>query len=182
MSYKDKRWKTTRKYMAKKSPLNQILYGPPGTGKTYNTINVALKILEPEFIQENEERSKLKEKFDNYIKKGRIGFVTFHQSFSYEEFVEGLRAESDDDGNIQYSVQDGIFKRLCEKAEKDDNSIAIDDAINRLIEKLEGESLHLQTSRGKGFTVTYRGGITFRIKPDSSDNLTDFHSCSFQLD
>jgi len=102
-------------------PLNQILFGPPGTGKTYNTINKALAILDPECWslydkdESPEARKALKTRFDELVKEGRIDFVTFHQSFSYEDFVEGIRAESDgDSGQLTYDVVDGVFKRMCD--------------------------------------------------------------------
>lgn len=99
------------------SRLNQILYGPPGTGKTYQTIEKALEILDPEFLAENQERSDLKRRFDELVEAQRIAFVTFHQSFSYEDFVEGLRAKVEN-GQLCYEVEDGVFKRLCERARK----------------------------------------------------------------
>ena len=101
-----------------RSPLNQILFGPPGTGKTYHTINKALAILDPAWLAEHEtDRQALKARFDELVKEGRIDFVTFHQSFSYEDFVEGIRAESDaESGQLTYEVVDGVFKRLCEVA------------------------------------------------------------------
>lgn len=156
--------------------LNKILYGPPGTGKTFHTINRALEILEPDFYRENKEnRTALKKRFDTLKEQNLIGFVTFHQSFSYEDFVEGLRAEASDDGaGVHYYVQDGIFKILCDEAKKDANSGSIDEAITNLIEKTEEEPLRLQTSSGKYFLVTYRGGRTFRIKPESSDKAVDY--------
>ena len=96
---------------------NQILYGPPGTGKTYHTVNKALEILDPGFYEANKsDRSTLKRRFDELKAKGRIDFVTFHQSFSYEDFVEGLRASTDENGQIHYEVEDGIFKRMCDAA------------------------------------------------------------------
>ena len=102
-------------------PLNQILYGPPGTGKTYHTINKALAILDPECWSQYdkdespEARKALKARFDELVKEGRIDFVTFHQSFRYEDFVEGIRAESDgDSGQLTYDVVDGVFKRMCD--------------------------------------------------------------------
>lgn len=135
MGYRDKQWQITRKTMKKNLPLNSIFYGPPGTGKTYNTINAAIDIIEPDH-EEEQSRQDLKKKFDEYMDTGRIGFVTFHQSFSYEDFVEGLRAKSDD-GNIQYYIQDGIFKELCNRAGKNSDDVQkvpfvlIIDEINR---------------------------------------------------
>lgn len=95
--------------------LNRILYGATGTGKTYNTINHALSIIEHKSLEklEIESREELKKRFDAYKEKGKIKFVTFHQSFSYEDFVEGIRAESDKDGNLNYLVKDGVFKEIC---------------------------------------------------------------------
>jgi 5-methylcytosine-specific restriction protein B len=98
--------------------LNTILYGPPGTGKTYTTINKALGILDPAFVATNPNRPQLKQRFDELQAAKRIEFVTFHQSFSYEDFVEGLRAWNDEaSGDLRYSIEDGVFKRLCQRAE-----------------------------------------------------------------
>ena len=96
-------------------PLNQILYGPPGTGKTYATVEAALEILDPAFLDSHQgDRPALKKRFDEFGASGRVRFVTFHQSFAYEDFVEGLRAESGADGQLRYKVQPGVFKALCE--------------------------------------------------------------------
>lgn len=101
-------------------PLNQILYGPPGTGKTYSTIDAALEILDPAFKAAHPhatQRAERKARFDELVRERRVRFVTFHQSFSYEDFVEGLRATtSEDTGQIRYEVVDGVFKSLCEAA------------------------------------------------------------------
>lgn len=101
------------------APLNQILYGPPGTGKTYATVDAALGILDPDFLaQYGADRSALKSRFDALTREQRVRFVTFHQSFSYEDFVEGLRATTDEETQqLRYEVVDGVFKSICTTAE-----------------------------------------------------------------
>lgn len=97
-----------------KVSLNRILYGPPGTGKTYHTVNEALAIVDPEFLSQHiADRRRLKARFDELVTKNRIGLVTFHQSFSYEDFVEGLKASNTESGQVNYEIEDGIFKRMC---------------------------------------------------------------------
>ena len=101
-------------------PLNQILFGPPGTGKTFNTINKAIEIIENRVLSSEElepkNRTVLKNKFEEYKKAGLIEFVTFHQSYGYEEFVEGIKADLDSD-EIKYKLEEGIFKKLANLAE-----------------------------------------------------------------
>lgn len=113
-----------------KQPLNQILFGPAGTGKTYHTIDHALKILDPSLTEELDsednsyDRETLKNKFDEFVAKGQVKFVTFHQSFSYEDFIEGIRAESVEieieNGKkiktLDYLIKDGVFLELCKSA------------------------------------------------------------------
>lgn len=133
-----------------KIPLNQILYGPPGTGKTYNTINKALEILG---ITEKD-RENQKKLFDDFIKQGQVRFVTFHQNYGYEEFIEGIKPIIPKDksnneikeNSITYKVKNGIFKTLCKKAKKDESNryILIIDEINRgNISKIFGELITL---------------------------------------
>ena len=106
--------------------LNTILYGPPGTGKTYHTVIYAVAIIENRELAsvEAESYSDVLTRYNDYKAQGRIEFTTFHQSFGYEEFIEGIRPvvsgedETNDVGDVQYSVQPGIFKRFCERAER----------------------------------------------------------------
>lgn len=92
---------------------NIILYGPPGTGKTYNTIDKALSIIEGQpFLGTRQEAVS---RYKQYVSEGWIVFTTFHQSLSYEDFVEGIKPIVVD-GSLSYGVQDGIFKELCKKA------------------------------------------------------------------
>ena len=161
-------------------PLNQILYGPPGTGKTYSTINKALEILgynekgesldteknqadlmefaEKVDIEALKDREKTKALFDYYKKDvGQIAFITFHQSYSYEEFVEGIKPilinekgekvkKPNASTKMAYTIENGIFKELCEKAKEDSQKpyILIIDEINRgNISKILGELITL---------------------------------------
>lgn len=94
--------------------LNTILYGVAGTGKTYSTVIYAVAIVENKSI---EEVSKLDyidvlEKFKDYKNKNLIEFITFHQSYSYEEFIEGIKPTLNTT-EISYNLQDGIFKKFC---------------------------------------------------------------------
>jgi len=103
---------------------NIILYGPPGTGKTYSTIQYAVAIIEDKPLSEvkSEDYQEVFKRYLKYKDAGLIAFVTFHQSFSYEEFIEGIRpvVSSDENGEstggIEYVIQDGVFKLFCNKA------------------------------------------------------------------
>lgn len=120
----------SKKKDAPVNSLNQILYGPPGTGKTYATTEMAVKVAEPLWYEDTcaalvgtelstiELRRVVKEKYDQLVEEQRIMFTTFHQSFSYEDFIEGIRANTDGQSNaLNYGIEDGIFKRLCTMAD-----------------------------------------------------------------
>ena len=92
--------------------LNVLLYGPPGTGKTYHTIFKAVEICDGPRPASYKEA---KDRFDALKKEGRVEFVTFHQSYGYEEFIEGIRAKSKR-GKISYEVRPGLLKKMVEKA------------------------------------------------------------------
>ena len=103
------------------SGLNTILYGPPGTGKTYNTVNYAVAICENKSIEDvqSEECEKVLHRYNELKKEGRIAFTTFHQSFGYEEFIEGIKPiVGDEKKDIGYTIEAGIFKKFCVTAGK----------------------------------------------------------------
>jgi hypothetical protein len=103
--------------------LNTILYGPPGTGKTYHTAIYAVAIIENKKLAEveAEEYDEVLARYNEYKNNGKIAFTTFHQSYGYEEFIEGIKpvviAEEDESkSDVQYAVASGIFKNFCDKA------------------------------------------------------------------
>jgi hypothetical protein len=119
-----------------KHPLNQILFGPPGTGKTYQTINYALSILEDKPLSEiaKENRSALRKRFEEYKAKGQIQMVTFHPSFTYEDFIEGIKPLTTEDKQVYYEIEDGIFKQIARRATKNQSfkqEILIPDSLLR---------------------------------------------------
>jgi 5-methylcytosine-specific restriction protein B len=105
-------------------PLNTILYGPPGTGKTYTTIEKAIAIANPAFDLE-QSRELVKDEYQRLCDEKQIEFITFHQSLSYEDFIEGIKpvleSEKKDTTDaikeISYKITDGIFKTICLRAQ-----------------------------------------------------------------
>jgi len=93
-------------------PLNTIFYGPPGTGKTYHSIKRAAEIIENRPITSYKEALEI---FHSNL-QNRIEFITFHQNYSYEDFVQGLRPTAENEGQLNFEQKDGIFKLLAEKA------------------------------------------------------------------
>lgn len=93
-------------------PLNTILYGPPGTGKTYNTILRAAQIVENRIIDSYGEALDI---FKSNL-HNQIEFITFHQNYSYEDFIQGLRPETDNKSSLVFDKKDGIFKQIADKA------------------------------------------------------------------
>lgn len=118
--------------------LNTVLFGAPGTGKTYQTKRRAVGIIGSDVPDDWDEIS---DRYKALEDEGRIGFVSFHQSFSYEDFVEGIRpvltdgerTSPDDSHSLAYAVEDGVFKSFCEKAANhpSDAYVFIIDELNR---------------------------------------------------
>lgn len=136
-----------------KTPLNQILYGPPGTGKTYSTTIHALSIIEEKSVEvlEKEPMEELLKRYKEYKEKKIIDFVTFHQSYGYEEFIEGIKPaltkneemkEEELESTIIYKIEDGIFKDMCSNA---------DSYVDFTSEKKDGFSIDLELLKDKNF-------------------------------
>ena len=140
--------------------LNTILYGPPGTGKTWNTVSHAVAIIDGESAGdlENKDRKDIKQRFDQLIEDGRIEMVTFHQNYTYEDFIEGIRpvlsgrnkktkkGEPEEKSVLKYELSPGVFKTIVERARNDEvqNYVLIIDEINRgNIAKIFGELITL---------------------------------------
>ncbi|ODS04438.1 hypothetical protein [Vibrio scophthalmi] len=134
--------------------LNQILYGPPGTGKTFHTIEAAVKAADPKEYANigidpllganKEQRKQLTEMYKALSDVGRIRFVTFHQSYGYEEFVEGLSAKTES-GQVSYNKKNGIFKDICldAKIKPTNNLTKFERALEDLKKAVDGQFISL---------------------------------------
>lgn len=119
---------------------NILLYGPPGTGKTYKSMELAVKYADPTWYRDNIESNDitkidyfyLQEKYNELLKLNRISFVTFHQSYSYEDFVEGIRADTNDEGTIKYEIHSGIFKTIATMANESNYNFTSSINVNSL--------------------------------------------------
>ena len=155
-------------------PLNTILYGPPGTGKTYNTIFYSVGIIEKDksVFKGNNNDENIFKKFKECKNKNLIKFITFHQSYGYEDFIEGIRPDLDNESkDLKYIIHSGIFKDMCNKAknDKENNYVLIIDEINRgNISKIFGELISLiEPSKREGESEELEV-----ILPYSKENLT----------
>lgn len=115
-------------------PLNQILYGPPGTGKTFESIRRAIAIVENKHwtVIQQMDANTIQKRMEAYLNLGQIVFTTFHQSMSYEDFVEGIKPTVLN-GQVNYTIQDGLIKQLVNNAlqEADKTFVLIIDELNR---------------------------------------------------
>ena len=124
--------------------LNTILYGPPGTGKTYATVRRCVEICDG--LEEWSDKY-VRERYKELVEKGRVEFVTFHQSYGYEEFVEGLRPETGEGAGFRLVTKDGVLKRIAERARSSEAGlphVLVIDEINRAnVSKVLGELVTL---------------------------------------
>ena len=105
------------KELDKEFDKNLILYGPPGTGKTYNSVIYAVAICDGKPVDELTDYAAVMSRYNELKKAGRISFTTFHQSYGYEEFIEGIKPIIDENKqDIGYTIEPGVFKRFCDNA------------------------------------------------------------------
>jgi hypothetical protein len=151
-------------------PLNTILYGPPGTGKTYHTVLRAAEIIENRPIDSYDEALQI---FKSNL-HNQIEFITFHQNYSYEDFIQGLRPDIESDGQLSFEKKDGVFKKIADKALKNINASektptskkSFDETFNEFISPLvegEVEEIEIQMKKVSYFiTAISNKSIEFR--------------------
>ncbi len=176
-----------------KSKKNVILQGAPGTGKTYSTAALALAIIadkEPDAIADLDfsDHKAVMDRYDIYKQRHQIEFCTFHQSMDYEDFVEGLRPEVIGDGNsVAYKVRPGIFKTICENADRAEDDIVdnFDESWEELIKELNDKDFidipNLTKSRNLHIELNeYGTGLTERAYLDGNNKRGEYgHSKYF---
>ncbi|NUC19649.1 AAA family ATPase [Bacillus mycoides] len=169
---------------------NTILYGPPGTGKTYTVAEKALEIVMPQqYKQIMGDRIAVMEAYKKLSEQNRIAFCTFHQSFAYEDFVEGLR--SDEEG--KFILQDGIFKRICDTATLretkdvsvynfDENEIEFYKMSLGGIQEEDGEDIYNYCIDNNCIALGWGGNIDYKGCLDRQAVYEKFYSCNAEDD
>lgn len=159
----------------KRSPVNLILYGPPGTGKTWSTVAEAVRLclgLDPAdpLLVEEARRPYLRAEYERLRELGQIGFVTFHQNYAYEDFIEGREPKALPGGGFELAERDGIFVRMArDAAASDEEHVLIIDEINRAnISKVFGELITLiEPDKRKGMANAVALRLPYSQKPFS---------------
>ena len=116
---------------------NIVLYGAPGTGKTYDVPELAVRLCDPSFMAAEPSREEIVSRYNQLKTEKRIAFTTFHQSLDYEDWIEGLRPVVNKNSQVTYKIVSGIFKELCEEAERPvDKDKQVDISDNAVIWKV----------------------------------------------
>jgi len=157
--------------------LNRILFGPPGTGKTYSTIIKAMSVIDAEEYPEQVNLSDVeyldRRKQFNELLGTQIEFVTFHQSYGYEDFVIGIRPQTTSEGTLSYKVHTGVLWNIAKRAreDKDNNYVLIIDEINRgNISKIFGELITL-IEEDKRIGAKHELKLRLPYQPEGDDGL-----------
>lgn len=150
-----------------KSKKNVILQGAPGTGKTYATAALALSVLGVTDVDFNDHAAVMR-KYEELRGQKRIFFTTFHQSMDYEDFVEGIKPQVED-GQVGYSVEDGIFKNVCSVV-SNYNIIACIDKFLQSIKGFENKKvIPTVTGRSSFYAWWEEGNKTISIRSTTSE-------------
>ena len=179
-------------------PLNTILYGPPGTGKTFNTVIYAVAIIEGKTVEaiQSEDYEGVRKRYDAFKKQGRIAFTTFHQSYGYEDFIEGIRPTLDGEkSEITYELHDGCFKRFCVNKEtvgdqlspnEPSSETVFDEALalfNGVQDQEENKNIDLEiieklrNSSGVIWSILHGGSCTSGNKAEKTANVEMHKDC-----
>lgn len=153
------------KFLNYTAPLNQILYGPPGTGKTYNTVLEAAKIVTGnENITYDEALRVFNENLHNQIE-----FITFHQNYSYEDFIQGLRPDTENGSALTFEKKDGVFKRIADRAIKNKYFVPVGTILKEYkVVKSNNQIVELLSDRTG--TIRY---VPYQLIVDLVDALSD---------
>lgn len=165
----------------KKYALNTILYGPPGTGKTYSSIRRAVEIIEGDSSDKDDKT--IKSHFDKLVEKEQVRFITFHQSYSYEDFVEGIRPCMPRDGaptDGRYECRDGVFKELCNLA-KEVKAVTLEESSVDL-EKVQIWKMSLGDTYNPEDDHIYPDCIAGRFIAHGAGRGLDFSKCESRED
>lgn len=158
-------------------PLNTILYGPPGTGKTYNTIKRAAEIVTNRIIEDYDEALKIfKDKLHDQIE-----FITFHQNYSYEDFIQGLRPDTENNSELTFTKRDGVFKLLAKKAlgnlEASEKPQVVKQRFGKVFEQflfplVEGEVEEIEVAMKKvSYFITSTTDKSIEFRKDSGNSV-----------
>ncbi len=172
------------------NPRNIILYGPPGTGKTYSTARRALELILPKGDFGSLSDQNIMRVFREKQAQGQIEFVTFHQAYGYEEFVEGLRPvlDSDAGSEVKYELHDGVFKRIALRAAAKglivkDEEASLDSLWVKLLKNIEEtEDRVVESISGKKYImrITSRGSVRVHPCKETEDGTISVNEESFQ--
>lgn len=145
---------------------NIILTGAPGTGKTYKTAEIAVALIDgSNKLPSN--RVDLMKRYKELITLEQISFTTFHQSLDYEEFIEGLKPEIDEDsGEMTYQVKNGILKKICNKATSNPENLQLEKFVESFLDNAIKKATEYETTLHK---------IKFKIIDFSVDKIKIEH-------
>lgn len=149
-----------------KFPCNVIMYGPPGTGKTYNTIDMAVRIITGNGTSHEEN----KRVFDALREEGQIEFVTFHQNYGYEDFIIGIRPDLED-SNLKFKRTEGVFYRLCKRAEQNYLQSQNKTAVVRPFEEVFLDFIKPLEKEGTEIEIKMASGISYWITDITSSSV-----------